>query len=72
MVLPRKRTPEATMYHPDSMLKIAHDREAYLVREAQICGVPKADRQRRPFSVNAAVLVLCVTILLTAAWLVLA
>ena len=26
---------EATMYHPNAMLKIAHDREAELVREAE-------------------------------------
>jgi hypothetical protein len=32
---------EATMYHPDAMLKIAYDREAELVREAVACGVPK-------------------------------
>ena len=72
MVLPYTGTQEATMYHPDHMLKIAHDREAYLVREAQICGVPKTDRQRRQFSINPAVLVLCVTILLVAARLVFA
>ena len=34
------------MYHPDAMLKIAHDREAELVREAEICGMPKAEPGR--------------------------
>ncbi|MGQ0604426.1 MAG: hypothetical protein ACT4QE_22325 [Anaerolineales bacterium] len=29
------------MYHPDHMLRIAHDREAELVREAEVCGVPQ-------------------------------
>ena len=37
---------EATMYHPNAMLKIAHDREAELVREAEICGMPKAEPGR--------------------------
>ena len=35
------------MYHPDAMMKVAHTREAELVREAQRCGVPqKADAPR--------------------------
>lgn len=34
------------MYHPDAMLKVAHDREAELVREAEICGMPKAEPGR--------------------------
>lgn len=34
------------MYHPDALLKIGHDREAELVREAQACGMPKAEADR--------------------------
>lgn len=38
------------MYHPDHMLRIGHDREAELVREAQACGVgQRAAGQNRLF-----------------------
>ena len=46
MVLPRTGTQEATMYHPDHMLQIAHTRERELVKEAEACGLPKADAPR--------------------------
>ncbi|MGH2524356.1 MAG: hypothetical protein ACRDH2_17755 [Anaerolineales bacterium] len=36
------------MYHPDAMMKIAHTREAELVREAQRCGVPQKADARGP------------------------
>ena len=34
------------MYHPNALLKIGHDREAELVREAQACGMPKTQADR--------------------------
>ena len=47
------------MYHPDAMLKIAHDREAELVREAEMCGVPKAEPDRLRLSKPMILLALC-------------
>ena len=36
------------MYHPDTMLYIAHRREAELIREAEACGIPRrAEAGRR-------------------------
>jgi hypothetical protein len=55
------------MYHPNTMLKIAHEREEYLVREAQLCGIPKAGHPHRPLPVRAATIVLIVTMLLALA-----
>ena len=37
------------MYHPNAMLKIAHDREAELVREAEACGIPKKTDGNKPW-----------------------
>ena len=31
------------MYHPDSMLRIAHEREGELIRDAQLCDMPKSN-----------------------------
>jgi hypothetical protein len=39
------------MYHPDTMLYIAHRREAELIREAEACGIPRrAEGDRRTLS----------------------
>lgn len=35
------------MFHPDSMLKIGHDREAELIRDADACGVAQASQAGR-------------------------
>jgi hypothetical protein len=43
----KQLTEEAEMYHPDMMMNIAHKREAELVREAELCGVPKAEGDSR-------------------------
>src|SRR5713226_4104632 len=50
---------EATMYHPDMMLNIAHQREAELVREAVMCGVPKAEHGRQKLSGPVVAMALC-------------
>ncbi len=47
------------MYHPDAMLKVAHTREAELVREAEMCGVPKAEPDRLRLSKSMLFLALC-------------
>ena len=53
------------MYHPDAMLKIAHDREAELVREAAICGMPKAEPGRPWLSGRILTVALCIVALVT-------
>jgi hypothetical protein len=50
------------MYHPDSMLKIAHNREAELVREAQICGVPQAEARPGTIRLELGLIVIAGTI----------
>jgi hypothetical protein len=55
------------MYHPDTLLQIAHRREAELVREAQDCGLPQAGSGRARFSAAGAVIVLAITVLFAAA-----
>ncbi len=58
------------MYHPDMMLNIGHKREAELVRDAEMCGVPKAEPQHQKLS-GSVLAVCCVTLLfLTVAWAV--
>lgn len=53
------------MYHPDAMLRIGHDREAELVREAQACGVgQRADGQNRLFGRILAAGLIAILILL--------
>ncbi len=47
------------MYHPDAMLKVAHTREAELVREAERCRVPKAEPDRLRLSRSVLFLALC-------------
>ena len=54
------------MYHPDAMLKIAHDREAELVREAEICGIPKKAEAGNPRMLKR-VLVIAVALVTLAA-----
>ena len=63
---------EATMYHPDMMLNIAHKREAELVRDAIMCGVPKAEHDRLKLSGPVVAMALCGTIglVLLVAWVV--
>ena len=58
------------MYHPDALLKIAHDREAELVREAQACGLPKAEADRPPATSRRLVLAVAAAapIVLWLAW----
>ena len=55
------------MYNTDAILRYAHDREAELVREAQICGVPQVEPKGWSLNLAAPMLVLCVTILLAVA-----
>lgn len=59
------------MYHPDAMLKIGHDREAELVREAQACGMSKAQADRPRIASRRLVLTLAAAapIVLWAIWL---
>ncbi len=58
------------MYHPDALLKIGHDREAELVREAQACGMPKAEADRPWASPRRLVLALAAApIVLWMVWL---
>ncbi len=52
------------MYNPDAILRYAHDGEAYLVREAQACGVPQVEPKRLTLNPAAPIVVLSVTILL--------
>jgi len=58
------------MYHPDALLKIGHDREAELVREAQACGMPKAQTDRPGIASRRLVLALAAAapIVLWLAW----
>jgi hypothetical protein len=35
------------MYQPEMMLNIAHKREAELIREAELCGVPQVEGTSR-------------------------
>jgi hypothetical protein len=49
------------MYHPDSYLRIAHDREAELIRDAQNCEVGKAGPSGATFIARWLPLVLVVT-----------
>jgi hypothetical protein len=44
------------------MLKIAHDREAELVREAQLCGVPQAEAKPGRIPLELGLIVTTVTI----------
>ena len=60
------------MYHPDMMLNMAHEREAELVREAQMCGVPKAEHDRhKPSGLVVAMALSCgLALILLVAWVV--
>ena len=60
------------MYHPDMMLKIAHQRQAELEREAEMCGVPKAEHERLKPSEPVRALALCcvIPLVLLVAWAV--
>jgi hypothetical protein len=51
------------MYHPTSLLRIAHDREAELIREAQFCGVPQVEPKDLTFAAKVLPAVIGVTIL---------
>jgi len=59
------------MYHPNALLKIGHDREAELVRDAQACGMPKPQTDR-PAATRRLVLALAAAapIVLWLAWVV--
>ena len=41
------------MFHPDALLKIGHDREAELIRDAEACDVPQSSKGGRPRVVRA-------------------
>lgn len=60
------------MYHPEMMLNIAHKREAELVRDAELCGVPKAggDRSRLPQQLLAMALICAIPLLVWVVWAV--
>ncbi len=60
------------MYYPDAMLKVAHTREAELVRDAEMCGVPQAEHDRQKLSgpVLAMALGCVIPLALLVAWAV--
>jgi hypothetical protein len=60
------------MYHPKMMLRIAHQREAELAREAEMCGVTKAGHDPLKPSRPVLAMALCcvVPLVLLVAWAV--
>ena len=60
------------MYHPDTFLMIGHNREADLIAEARACGIGQAETPRQHGWTAIAMLVLCGTIAIALARLLLA
>jgi hypothetical protein len=61
------------MYHPHTLLKLAHVREAELVREARRCGMPAADTDRgtaRPVRRLLATVIVVAPVILLILWIV--
>ncbi len=60
------------MYHPDMMLNIAHQREAELIREAELCGVPQAKDVSRnlPWQLLTIALICAIPLVILVVWAV--
>ena len=63
---------EANMYQPEMMLNIAHKREAELIRDAELCGVPQAEDVSRnlPRQLLTVALICVVPLVILAVWAV--
>jgi len=53
------------MFHPNHLLQIAHTRERELVKEAEACGLPKAEAESPRLSKQILAIALGITTLAT-------